>query len=175
MGKGADNYVRALLPDLPGSEADRLGDEHGRLFRKHYLHRVKPFPHARDLLARCKGEGLRVFLASSASKSEVEHHLGLLDARDLVDGFVAADDVAHSKPCPDIFAAALDKAGVGPDQALVVGDTPYDIEAATKVGVRSVAVRSGLFADETLEGAIAIYDDVADILARFNDSPLARG
>jgi membrane protein len=172
IGKGADNYVRALLPDASDEEAEALGVAHGKLFKQHYFHRLKPFSGARELLQRCKAEGLRVILASSASGEELDHHLDVLDARELVDGFTSADDVGHSKPCPDIFEAALTRAGVAADHALVVGDTPYDIQAAEKAGLKAVAVRSGLFSDERLEGAIAIYDDVADILARFNESPL---
>lgn len=174
IGKGADNYVQTLLPGASDEEAERLGEEHGRLFRQHYFARLKPFPGARDLLARCKEEGLTVVLASSARAEELDHHLDLLDARDLVDGSTGADDVGSSKPCPDVFEAALKTAGVGAGEALVVGDTPYDIEAARKAGIDIVAVRSGLFPDEKLAGAIALYDDVADILARFDESPLGR-
>jgi membrane protein len=174
VGKGADNYVRALLPDVSEEDAEALGQAHGRLFKQNYFDRLKPFPGARDLLQRCKEAGLGVFLASSASAEELDHHLLILDAHDLVDGFTSADDVGFSKPCPDIFEAAAKKAGVEPAQALVIGDTPYDIEAATKAGIPAVGVRSGLFSDQSLGGALAIYDDVAEILARFDESPLVR-
>jgi membrane protein len=174
IGKGADNYVRALLPDVSEEEAEALGEEHGRLFKQLYFHRLKPFPGARDLLRRCRDEGLGVYLATSASSEELDHHLEILDARDLVDGFTSANDVGCSKPCPDIFEAAADKAGVKRSEALVIGDTPYDIEAATKAGIPAVAVRSGLFSDGSLSGALAIYDDVGEILARFESSPLVR-
>jgi membrane protein len=173
IGKGADNYVRALLPEVGDEEAAALGDVHGRLFKQHYFGRLKPFPQATELLARCKDEGLRVVLASSASAEELDHHLDVLGARDLVDGFTSADDVGRSKPCPDIFEAALSKAEVAPAEALVVGDTPYDIEAAARAGLNTVAVRSGLFPDEQLSGAVAVYDDVAELLSRFDGSPLS--
>jgi membrane protein len=81
--------------------------------------------------------------------------------------------VGCSKPCPDVFETAARKAGAAPQEALVVGDTPYDIEAATAAGTRTVAVRSGLFPDDQLKAAIALYDDVAAILAGFDDSPLS--
>lgn len=173
IGKGADNYVQALLPDTSEQEAERLGKEHGRIFRQHYFDRLKPFPQARDLIVRCKEEGLTVILASSASAEELDRHLDVLDARDLVDGCTSADDVGRSKPCPDIFETALEKAAVAPGEALAIGDTPFDIEAASQAGIRTVAVRSGLFPDEELSGALAIYDDVADLLARFDGSPLS--
>jgi membrane protein len=172
IGKGADNYVQALLPNATDDEAEKFGEEHGRLFRKHYFDRLKPFPGARDLIVRCKDEGLTVFLATSASAEELDHHLDIIGIRGLVDGTTSADDVGNSKPSPDIFETAARKAGVSPEEALAVGDTPFDIEAAASAGIRTVAVRSGLFPDEQLDGAIAIYDDVADLLAHFDDSPL---
>lgn len=175
IGMGADNYVRALLPDIGEEEAQALGAAHGRLFARHYAQRVKPFPGARDLLERCRDEGLRVMLATSASAAEVERHLDLLEARDLVHGWTSANDVGCTKPCPDLFLAASAKAEVAPEQSLVVGDSPFDIEAAAAAGMASVAVRSGLFPDERLAGVLAIYDDVADLLARFTQSPLSRG
>ena len=173
IGKGADNYVAALLPDLNEDEAEELGEAHGRLFKQRYFDELKPFPGARELIGRCKDAGLKVILASSASAAELEHHLQVIGAKDLVDGHTSADDVRRSKPCPDIFEAALEKAGVRPEEAVVIGDTPYDIAAARKAGMDAIAVRSGGFPDEVLGGAIAIYDEVAALLARFDASPLS--
>lgn len=174
VGKGSDNYVPALLPDVGDDEADRLADAHGRIYKQDYLHKVRPFPGARELLQRCKEECLKIALASSASGPEVEHYLGLLNCSDLIDAFTSADDVGCSKPCPDIFEAAREKLGVPASEALVIGDTPYDIQAACRAGMRAIAVRSGGFPDDALNGAIAIYDDVATLLARFEASPLSR-
>jgi membrane protein len=174
VGKGADNYVPAFLPDLPEAEQERLGDEHGRIYKEKYLSTAKPFPGARDLLQRCREAGYKVVLASSASGEELQHYLKLLDAADLVDAHTSADDVRSSKPCPDIFDTARRKVGVEPDEALVIGDTPYDILAAARAGMRTVAVRSGRFPDEALAGAVVILDDVAHLLARFDASPLSR-
>ena len=174
IGKGADNYVPALLPGVSEEEAERLGDAHGRIYKDKYLRQAKPFPKARDLLQRCKDTGYRVVLASSASDSELEHYLKLLDAEDIVDAHTSADDVRSSKPCPDIFDTARRQIGVAPDEALVIGDTPYDIEAAAKAGMKAIAVRSGKFPDQSLSDALAIYDDVASILERFDATPLSR-
>ena len=174
IGKGADNYVPALLPDVSEEEAERLGDAHGRIYKDEYLDQVRPFPGARDLLQRCKGAGYKVVLASSASGSELDHYLQLLDAARIVDAHTSSDDVGCSKPCPDIFDTARQKIGVAPDEALVIGDTPYDIEAAAKAGMNAIAVRSGKFPNESLSGAIAIYDNVSAILDRFDASPLSR-
>ena len=174
IGQGADNFVPALIPGASDAVAERLGSEQVRLFKQHYAHRLKPFPGAHDLIARCKAEGYRVALTTSASAEMLGHHLDLLDVRDLVDGCTTADDVAASKPCPEIFTTALKKLATKPDEALVIGDTPFDITAARKAGIATIAVRSGLFPDDQLSAALAIYDDVAALLARFDDSPLSR-
>lgn len=174
IGQGADNYVPALLPDASNEEVERLGEAHKKLFARLYLHRLKPFPGARDLLRRCRDRGLIVMLASSASEVELERHLDILDARGIVQDWTDADDVERSKPCPDLFEAALRKADVSPGEALVVGDTPFDIAAAKAAGIETVAVRSGLFSDAALDGAIAVYDNVEELLERFDESPLSR-
>ncbi|URD61468.1 HAD family hydrolase [Sphingomonas sp. KRR8] len=174
VGQGGDNLVPALLPDLSPEELKRLEDSHHQLFEQHYSGRLQPFPSARALLRRCKEAGYRVVLASSASADEVERNLQVLDAADLVDASTSSDEVDCSKPCPDVFNVALRKAGAQSNEAIVVGDTPFDIKAADKAGLRVIALRSGLFTDAQLRGAVAIYDDVADLLAQFDESPLSR-
>lgn len=177
IGKGADMLVPALLPDLDQSAQERLGEAHGSIFKERYLAQVKPFARAHELLAHARARGQKVVLASSASQSELSHYLELLDARELVDATTCSDDVQHTKPAPDIFATALAKLqGIGASEAMVVGDTPYDIEAAAKSGIAAVGLRSGKFPDSALQqaGAVAIYDDAATLLARYTDSPLGR-
>jgi phosphoglycolate phosphatase-like HAD superfamily hydrolase len=177
IGKGADMLVPTLMPDTDEQTQQRLGDAHGEIFKARFLDGVKPFPRAHDLLVRVYAAGQKVVLASSASKSELDYYLDLLDARDLVAATTSADDVRRTKPAPDIFATALSKLDdCRADEVLVVGDTPYDIEAAAKCGIRTVAVRSGKFSDEALQGAgaICLYDDVAALLADYNNSPLAQ-
>ncbi|HVF82797.1 MAG TPA: HAD family hydrolase [Sphingomicrobium sp.] len=174
IGKGSDNLVPSLLPGVSEADAEQLGDAHGRIFKEKYFDRLRPFPGARDLIARCKEVGYTVVLASSATAEELDHHLEVLQAGKLVDAFTSADDVGCSKPCPDIFATACSKAGVAPDEAIVIGDTPFDIEAAAKAGIRTIAVRSGGFDDQDLSGAMAVFDDVAELLQRFDASPLSR-
>lgn len=174
IGKGSDNLVPCLVPGASEADVERLGDAHGRIFKERFFSDLQPFPGARDLLARCRQAGYAVVLASSATAEELDHHLNVLDVRELIDAFTSADDVGCSKPCPDIFDTARNKAGVSATEALVVGDTPYDIAAADKAGIRTIAVRSGGFDDEKLSGALAIFDDVAELLARFDSSPLSR-
>jgi membrane protein len=175
IGKGTDMLVPTLLPGTRETEQERMGDEHGRIFKSQYLEQVKPFAASRDLLVRVKDSGRQVVLASSASSGELEHYLGLLDAREIVSVSTTSDDVEKTKPAPDIFATALAKLSpLSASEVVVVGDTPYDIEAAAKCGIAAVGVRSGKFSDETLQGAgaVALYDDVAALLADFEDSPL---
>ncbi|GEM72904.1 HAD family hydrolase [Sphingomonas sp. TX0543] len=177
IGKGADHLVPALIPGVSEDEAEALGEAHGKLFKSLFLRQMGPFPGARDLLQRVHDAGQKIVLASSASQAEVDHYLDLLDARDLVLATTSADDVARTKPAPDIFAAAMKELdGLSPDDVLAIGDTPYDIEAAKQCGIGCIALRSGKFADEALKaaGAIALYDDVAALFAQYDRSPLAR-
>ncbi len=164
IGKGTDMLVPTLLPDADEDQQEELGDTHRAIFKAQYLETAKPFAKAHDLLAHTHGLGQQVVLASSASGGELDHYIGLLNARDLIAATTSSDDVEKTKPAPDIFATALEKLpGIDPSEVIVVGDTPYDIEAAAKCGIAAVAVRSGKFEDAQLQaaGAVAIYDDVA--------------
>ena len=175
IGKGADMLIPALLPDADEAQSKRLETAHAEAFKSRYLDRVEAFPRARELLVRVQQSGRKVVLASSASKDELDHYVDLLGVRDVVSETTSADDVEKTKPAPDIFATALGKvAPLSAGEVIVVGDTPYDVEAAAKCGIRTVALRSGKFADEALQaaGAAALYDDVASLLADFDNSPL---
>ncbi len=174
IGKGADLLVPALIPGADPQTADAFGHAHGERFKAAYLQQVRPFPAAHDLLARVRSSGRRVVVASSASTPELDHYLELLGARALVEATTTADDVQTSKPAPDIFAEALRRVDVASDEAVAVGDSPYDVEAAARAGAGTVALRSGGFDDATLQdaGATALYDDVASLLVGFDASPL---
>ena len=177
IGKGTDMLVPTLLPDLDEAAVEKLGEVHGTIFKTRYLGEVKPFAQARDLLEHACRQGQQVVLASSASQAELDHYLDLLDARAIVAATTSADDVKQSKPAPDIFSTALKRLpGIGADEAMVVGDTPYDVEAAARSGIAAVALRSGGFTDDMLReaGAVAIYDDAAALLAGYSGSPLGR-
>jgi HAD superfamily hydrolase (TIGR01509 family) len=177
IGKGTDMLVPALLPDIDAAAIEKLGEAHGAAFKANFLNQAKPFAQAHKLLSHVNEHGQQVVLASSASKAELDYYLDLLDARGLVKVTASGDDVENTKPAPDIFATALAKLpGMQPDEVIVVGDTPYDVEAAAKCGIAAVAVRSGGFSDEVLRkaGAIAIYDDVAALLGCYDVSPLGR-
>ena len=175
IGKGGDNLIPTLLPGADEAKRQAIDDAHAEIYGT-FRPKVRPFPKARELLARARGAGLKVLLASSASKDEVDFYLDLLDARAMVTAVTSADDVAQSKPAPDIFACALTKvAPLTAEQVMVVGDTPYDVAAARKCGIATIGVRSGRFPDAALleAGAVALYDDVEALFSAYADSPLA--
>jgi membrane protein len=174
IGKGGDNLLPTLNPDAPQEVQDAIDHAHAEIYKRDYLARVRPFPGARDLLLKSKDAGKTVVLASSASGPELDHYVQLLDAGAIIDGATSKDDVEHSKPCPDIFESAVRKAGAEPSQAVVIGDTPYDIVAARRSGIDTIALRSGRFPEDALraERPIAIYDDVATLLEEFDRSPI---
>jgi HAD superfamily hydrolase (TIGR01509 family) len=177
MGKGADTLIPTLLPDISKASHDWLDEAQASIFKSDFLGTVEPFAQAYDLLAHVHNRGQRIVLASSASETDLEHYLDLLNIRQLVDAVTNGDEVRRTKPAPDIFQAALAKLpGIKAGEAIAVGDSPYDMEAAGKSGIAAVAVRSGGFSDQVLNqaGATAIYDDVAALLDSYGTSPLGQ-
>ena len=175
IGKGADQLIPALFPDMDGKTQDAVAERHGEIFRTRYLHQVKPFPHATDLVELLHAKGKAVILASSADKAEVDYYVGLLKLSALLKGTVSNDDVGSSKPAGDIFAAAL--ALVFPmaaSETLAVGDTPYDVESALRSEIKTIALRSGGFSEEVLAdaGAPYVYASVKALFDTFATSPL---
>ena len=156
-----------------GGEAEEY---RGKIFKKKYLSQVRPFPKVRELLERLREAGKKIALASSGKDDEVRHYEKLLNIEDLTDSMTTSDQVVHSKPHPDVFIAALRTLGsLTPDEAVAIGDTPYDVAAAKKIGVPAIGVLCGGFSEEVLTdaGAVAIFRDPADLLARYYQSPLA--
>jgi HAD superfamily hydrolase (TIGR01509 family) len=178
IGKGGEKLMAALLPeDVVKRDGKAIEEERLELFKREFLPHIRPFPGVRPLFERIKADGRRIALASSAKKAELEEYKRIAGIADLVDAETSSDDAEHSKPDPDIFEAALAKLGdVPPEAAIAVGDTPYDAEAAGKVGVRTIGLLCGGFPESELRaaGCIALYRDPADLLARYDESPLAR-
>ena len=174
VGKGGDNLVPSLLPDLPAEQQERLAEAEGEIYKGEFMRRVDPFDGAREVLKNLADRGHILVLASSASRAEVDYYIDLLDADGVISGSTSKDDVPHSKPCPDIFEAALRLTGQPADNAIVIGDTPYDVLAARRAHIPSIAVLSGGFARDELEqcGPIVIYDDVRDLERDYDRSPL---
>lgn len=169
----------ALLATLLGDDADRLGDTVKERHRVHYAaqrSRMRRFAGASELLRELAARGLQVVLATSAPQEEFDMLVEVLDSADAVSEVTTAEDVESAKPAPDVVRVALEKAGVTAEQAVLVGDATWDAEACVRAGVRSIGVRSGGYGAAELReaGAIAVYDDVAALLAGLDDSPLFR-
>ena len=176
IGKGGDQ----LMPVFFNSdELDEFGKRmekfRGDLFKREFLPRVRPFPKVRELFGRIKEDGKKIALASSAKDEEIDFYRKLLRIEDLVEAEASADDAEKSKPHPDIFQAALERLDVRPAEAIAVGDTPYDADAAGRLRIKTIGMRCGGFPEAELiaAGCIAIYDDPADLLARYEESPIA--
>lgn len=171
IGMGGDKLLPAISdidPDSP--DGQRLAERRGEIFREQHLPYLSPFPEARSLLLRMKADGLTLVAASSAKADELGALLAVAGARDLLQGATSSDDAARSKPDPDIVEEAVRRSGHAADALVMLGDTPYDVEAATRAGVRTVAFRCGGWDDPSLRGATAIYDGPQDLLNRYERS-----
>ena len=161
IGMGGDQLVAALAgDDVEAQRGDSIRDAEKDLYGE-LIDEVEPFDGARALIEDVKRGGHGVVLASSAKQDEVDRYLDQLDARELADDWTTSADVEQTKPEPDLVLAALDKAGS--DDAVMVGDTPWDVKAAARAGVETIAVLTGGFAEQELRdaGAAAVYESVA--------------
>jgi HAD superfamily hydrolase (TIGR01509 family) len=174
IGQGGDK----ILPRLTGCSSDsdigkKIAAHRSELFEQQYLPSLQPFPGSRQLIEHMHSNGLRLVIASSASREHLRHQIEILEIADFIDGATSASDVGISKPDPDVVAAALARLGLDAGEAIMIGDTPYDIEAAARVGVQTIALRCGGWKAEDLTGAVAVYADPMELLAKFDSSPLA--
>jgi HAD superfamily hydrolase (TIGR01549 family) len=169
-----------LLPVyFSNQELEQFGEAmeiyRGELFKKEYLPKVKAFPKVRELFERIKGDKKQIALGSSAKQDELKRYKEIAGIEDLVETETASDNVEKSKPCPDIFEAALKQLGNNsPDKVIVVGDTPYDAAAAVKADLSAIGLLCGGWTRPQLRraGCVAVYRDPADLLARYEESPL---
>jgi phosphoglycolate phosphatase-like HAD superfamily hydrolase len=172
IGMGGDKMVPALMGD---EFEERHGDDVRAVEGERYMElidEVEPFAGARGLIEDLKANGHTVVLASSAKPEEVEHYLDLLDARELADDWTHSGDVEETKPAPELVQTALDKVGGG--DAVMIGDTPWDISAAAKADVPTVAVLTGGFSEAELReaGAAAVFEDIAQLRSGLASTPL---
>src|SRR3954471_14224802 len=173
IGMGGDQLVEALTDrETEEEKGDDIRDAEKPLYMA-MIEEVEPLEGARELIEDLKERGRVVVLASSAKEDEVDHYLDLLDARELADGWTTSADVESTKPQPDLVEAALEKAGVG--EGAMLGDTPWDVKAATATGVETVALLTGGFSEQELReaGAVAVFESVAELRERLGDTPLA--
>lgn len=171
IGMGGDKLLAETVPGLSdeSGEGKAIKDRRQEIFLDKYAGELKPTPGSRQLVEALRFLGLRTVVASSASEKELSSLLKAANVADILTQATTSDDAENSKPEPDIVEVALQKIGLSPDEVLMLGDTPYDIEAATKANVKCVAVRTGGWKDTDLAGAIKIYDSPADLLAHRQD------
>lgn len=166
--------VSSLAEQADADVRDHIKDLHSRFYRE-YAPLLRPLPGARSLLQRVSASGLQVVLATSAPEDELAVLREVLRVEDVVATVTSSEDVDVAKPRPDIVEVALERAGVAAERAVFVGDTVWDVEAGRRAGVPTVAVLSGgVSAGELTDaGAAAVYRNADDLLAGFDDSPLA--
>ena len=173
IGMGGDQLVNALGGEqLENEKGDDIRAAESVLYGE-LMSEVEPLEDARELIEDLKESGHAVVLASSAKKHEVDHYLDLLDARELVDDWTTSDDVEATKPEPDLVVAAVEKAGGG--EAVMVGDSTWDCEAAKRAGVDTIAVLTGGFSESELRdaGALVVYSSIKDLRESLDETPLA--
>ena len=175
IGMGADK----LLPKTIGvkhdsEEGKKLIKRRSEIFRKKYLPTLRPLEGSRALVLRVRADGLKAIVATSAKDEELQGLLKAAEVADLMEERATASDAKRSKPDPDIVEAAIEASGISPRNLVMIGDTPYDIEAATRAKVRTIAFRSGGWSDAHLRGAVEIYGGPADLLAHYDSSLLRR-
>jgi HAD superfamily hydrolase (TIGR01509 family) len=174
IGKGGDKLLKELTGVARESDEGRaIADRRRELFVSRYLPSLQPTPGAGDLLARLHAEGRKMIVASAAEASELEGLLARVPGADLIDTVTPSHEVDRSKPDPDIVDAAIARSGIEKEGAIMIGDTPFDIDAAARSGIPSIAFLSGGWTRETLSGALSVYEHPADLLSRYEHSPLA--
>jgi HAD superfamily hydrolase (TIGR01509 family) len=171
VGMGGDQ----LVPRLLGREVPEANEARGRQYSE-LIEEARVFPGSAALLRKVHESSLAVVLATSSPEKEISFLRDLIDADDVIDAQTTADDVACSKPAPDVFLTAMETAGLDPRRSVAVGDTRWDVEAASAAGIGCVAVESGGFSRQELDeaGALRTYRDVEALLDDFDEGPLAR-
>jgi HAD superfamily hydrolase (TIGR01509 family) len=172
IGKGGDKLLRELASlDDESGEGKRISDDRADIFRNRYLPTLRPTRGAAAFVEWLLESNLTVVVATSAKQAELKALLKICGGEALVKDATTSDDAERSKPDPDIVVAALKKSGSSPDRAIMIGDTPYDIEAASRAGLSTIAFRCGGWDDAKLQGAIATYDDPRELLDCLDRSP----
>jgi HAD superfamily hydrolase (TIGR01549 family) len=175
IGKGGDQLIPVFLSEAEQKDhGEEMEEWRSKRFKSKYLPLVQPFSAVPELLRRVHGAGLKVAAASSAKQSELKVYLDIACIKHLVNVAISSEDAEKSKPAPDIFEVALKKLGIEGQDAIAVGDTPYDAEAAGKAGIPTIGMLCGGFTEVALRkgGCVAVYPGPGALLACFETSPL---
>ncbi|HSH18303.1 MAG TPA: HAD family hydrolase [Candidatus Saccharimonadales bacterium] len=166
IGMGTDKLISTVRPELNEEEGDgkKIKEVRSKIFLEKYAPDLQPAPGSRQLVETLHEYGLRTIVASSSKSDELGVLLKAAQVDDLLTEATTSDDAENSKPDPDIVQVALDKIGLSADEVIMVGDTPYDIQAAGKAGVACIAVRCGGCKNEDLQGALGVYEDPTDLV-----------
>jgi HAD superfamily hydrolase (TIGR01509 family) len=176
IGKGGDQLIPVFVPTEDRKRLeDSINQYRDELMKREYMHRFVPFAQARELLVRVKHFGVKVVLATSAKAEDLTFYKQLVGMEDLVEEEATSSDAQNSKPAPDIFSAALEKAGVRATEAIALGDTPYDAEAAGKLGILTIGVTCGGWkkSDLLAAGCAEVFRDPGHLLSEFSRSVFA--
>jgi len=177
IGKGGDQIVPCFFDKQTAERISKdLREYEKQTYRNRYMSQARAFPGVRALFEHVRAARLKTALGTSSSELELGYNKRLANIEDLVDAESNAEDAAKSKPHPDIFEAVLERLeGITAADAIAVGDSPYDAEAAANAGIRAIGFRCGGFPEDALReaGCIAIYDGPEDLLRHFDRSPLA--
>jgi HAD superfamily hydrolase (TIGR01509 family) len=172
IGMGGDKLLQQLAGlDSEKGEGRRIADDRAKIFAAEFLASLQPTPGARRMIEWLKNEGVTITIATSATGEEVDGLVKAAGVSDLIDHVTSSDDAAESKPDPDIVVAALKRSGATRETAVMFGDTPYDVEAASRAGIGTVAFRCGGWTDADLRGALAIFDHPEALLAHAAEPP----
>jgi HAD superfamily hydrolase (TIGR01509 family) len=177
IGKGGDQLIPVFVPEADRERLEKpLKELRKEIFHRDYIHRIVPFSQSRDLLAYVKGQGIRIALATSSEEEDIPTYSKIVGMENLFEQAATQADAGSSKPDPGIFLAALKKMGTRAEQAIALGDTPYDAEAAGKAGIRTIGLTCGGWKRDDLRdaGCIEVYNDPGDLLRRFSESALAK-
>jgi HAD superfamily hydrolase (TIGR01509 family) len=177
IGKGGDQLIPVFVPEADRERLEKpLTEFRKEIFHRDYMPRMVAFPQARELLLRVRTSGMKIALATSSEKADLSVYGKLVGMKDLVDEASSSADAKASKPEADIFAAALQKLDMRTEQAVALGDTPWDAQAAGKLGIPVIGLTSGGWKADDLRaaGCVEVWKDPADLLLHFDDSALRR-
>ena len=175
IGIGGDKLLPRLTGiDIKSPDGEAIAKNRTKIFRERYLPFLEPTRGAQQLLEMLHNERMQLLVASSATAEELGDLLRIAQATKWITSTTSSDDAKRSKPDPDIVRAALDATGCPANEVVMIGDTPYDIKAAARAGIGTIAVRCGGWTDAALVNALAIYEDPEDLLAHYDASPFAQ-